>query len=145
MCSSSDLKFWLGNEFTFAGVFRTNELSSLKSKINIKIPIKIIVNIEFEDNYGHFIGLICLHDICLYFDPLNRKKINKKIKRFLKNNFIKIYFNKKRVQSYNSLNCGKFCAYFIANVNNSFQYNLFLKQFNINYKLNDFIVNCKFY
>ena len=121
----------------FLGCFSSTNLPNFPQKL----PTSLIVNVS-----GHWIAILLLKDVCLYFDSFGSQKYrNEKIcyevLNFLDNKYTTLFVNGERVQDYSSIKCAEFCLAFIKNVNSLDSYQLFLNNFDSkNKKNNDYIV-----
>ena len=120
--------------------------SSLKNKNYIldldkcdKLSLKsIIINNDKE----HWVALILLNNICLYFDPDYNGAICEEILLFLQKRYKCIIANTQKIQHSESYICAKYCIAFILFVNSKKSYMSFLNKFDYkNTKKNDIIVN----
>ena len=122
------------NSKEFLGCFSTSKLP----EIPMKFPSSFMVNTK-----RHWVAIVFLQDICLYFDSFADKKYLKiEIINYLKKKYNdeNIFINKKIIQDDSSLQCAEFCISFIKNVHSLESYKHFLNQFICTKNKNDEIV-----
>ena len=116
----------LKNDKNYIGTFSKNNSSILKNNQSI------IINLANDDEQGtHWVSYKKIKDKIFYFDSYGVGFIPNIItKQYPKHRFIcNIY----RVQSMDSIQCGRFCILFVrGNIKNENDYNNFLLQFEKN-------------
>ena len=128
------LEYFKNSKETFLGCFSIATLPEIPNKF----PSSFMINTR-----GHWVAIVFLQDVCLYFDSFADKSYLKiEIIDYLqkKYNEENIFINTKIIQDDNSLKCAEFCISFIKNVHSLKSYEEFLNQFETNKNKNDEIV-----
>lgn len=126
----------------FCGVIPINLLPMRK----VNRPCGYIVNTQPIPEPGeHWFAIyISRSNRIEYFDPYGIKPINGKVYEFFKINGNKYIINKKKIQHDKSINCGKFCVFYLYFKSRGYTMHKILRFFVNNSKYNDYIIN-KFY
>ena len=139
-----EIQKYYQNNTKFNGVYSRDNLHD-----KIKDGTYVIILDEYSDNRAHWIALNILNNNVTYFDGFGVERISKEIKIFSGNKSIQAKVL--RIQAYDSVICGYFCAGFIdfmlksksfADFTNLFSSNDFKKNGDI--KLNYFKTDLKF-
>ena len=128
---------YLKDKEDFLGCFTTKKLPSFPNKF----PATMMIIVD-----KHWIALILLKDVCLYFDSFAHTRHFNMISHLLKNkyNYKKIIVNSKVIQNNKSKKCAEFCIAFIKNVNSIESYEIFLNKFYVKKIINDNVVKLLF-
>tara|TARA_B110000977_G_C10997219_1_gene462382 strand:- start:434 stop:811 length:378 start_codon:yes stop_codon:yes gene_type:complete len=94
-------------------------------------PKSIIINTGHSSGPGiHWVALVLIADICLYFDPFGVGIVETEILDYVKSQYQSITFSNTCIQDVKSNKCGAFCVSFILSVKNKYDYNKFIGHFN---------------
>lgn len=140
-------KFLYPRTENFLGCWNIKFIDQFVGKIQSKPVSSIIIN----NGHNHWIGLIICEKYSIYFDSLGlsikhkwERRLYKKLLDFTRKCFPSIqlyYYNRIRIQSKKSKECGKFSAIFILLVIDKKTFHNFLRLFCIrNRNVNDYIV-----
>jgi hypothetical protein len=120
----------------FIGVFARNELPIIS-----KLPCAFIMNTEkhYEDGEHWLAFYFDQNKQAIFFDPTGKNADYFGLEDYLKKQAVSWIYNKFRIQSYFSENCGQICLFFLLKIcrDNS------LKKF-VNLFSSDYIKNEKF-
>jgi hypothetical protein len=124
---STHINFILSKVPEFLGCFSRNMLPPFP-KI---FPKSIIINTGHSSGPGiHWVALVLIADICLYFDPFGVGIVETEILDYVKSQYQSITFSNTCIQDVKSNKCGAFCVSFILSVKNKYDYNKFIGHFN---------------
>ena len=122
----------------FCGVQPIDELKNFK----FQKPCSLIINTDESSKPGeHWIALYITRNGNLeYFDSYGNKPFKKEIYHFIKKHRMNLIYNKKKIQSSLSTNCGKFCLLFVLLRTRGLSMKKIIRLF-VNYKNNDLLIN----
>ena len=123
----------------YCGVIAIDQIPMVK----VKRPCAFIVNNQESDRPGeHWVAIyIPRYRHPEYFDSYGMPPFDTRIKRFLKINGPNFIYNDKPIQGNDSVNCGKFCIFYLYFKSRNFPLSKIKKFFSNNFENNDFIVN----
>ena len=130
----------MNNLDCYLGTFARDDIPNILIK---KRPLGLIINTDPSNKPGtHWVALFINQNNCAeYFDSFGERPICCEIQNFLKINKIKcLKYNKYKIQSIFSSNCGAFCILYLKTRCNKFSFNEFIKLFTANKIYNDAIV-----
>ena len=128
----------------YLGSFAINEVENLK--IN-SYPSFMVVNLDERGNTGtHWISLAMYHNDIFVCDSLGTLLPTNIFPAKLINFLYRISYHKtlhitRRLQELSSINCGKFCIYFIKNMSVHNNFENFLSAFSTDFKLIDLFID----
>lgn len=121
----------------FLGTFAFDNLPTI-----LNYPACLIINNQSSTQPGgHWIAAYFNKNrTCEFFDSYGNSPAFFELSNYLKHNSTSIFYNKTRLQSYSSENCGYFCILFLIFKSRNFSLDYFLKNFR-EPNLNDNMIN----
>lgn len=130
MTYASTINTWLKHQDHFMGCFKSSSLPPFPKSF----PQSLIININENENVGHFVAILLQRDYVIYFDSFGFKHILKNIKQYLKSfyNNVKLYSCIFPLQHDRSVKCAHFCTVFILHVKSLKDFKQYLNIFSRN-------------